>query len=100
MTPEILSAMILKLAGSFAGAVVALVFVPPRTTSGFFRRSIVALIGGAVFAPYVQYKGGFSPDNEGLFAAACLAAFVSWWCAGALKRAAEAWLPPRSTKEE
>lgn len=100
MTPELLSAMLIKSAGSLAGAVVALVFVPPRTIRGFFRRSTAALICGAAFAPYVQDKAGFSTDGEGLFAAACLAAFVSWWVAGAIKRAAEAWQSPRQAKEE
>ncbi|WP_144378553.1 hypothetical protein [Mesorhizobium amorphae] len=100
MTPEFLSAMILKLEGSLAGAIVALVFVPPRTKSGFFRRSIVALICGVAFAPVVRFKAGFSDDAEGLFAAACLAAFVSWWFAGAIKRAAEAWQSTKPAKEE
>lgn len=99
MTPEILSAMLLKAIGSLAGAIVALVFVPPRTIRGFFRRTTAALICGVAFAPIIRAKAGFAEDGEGLFAAACLAAFVSWWVAGALKRAAEAW-QAKPAKEE
>lgn len=87
MTPEIADIAI-KIGGAFIGAILALVFVPPRSRWGFVRRFSAAMLFGPTFGPYVQDKLGF---GEGAFAASCLAAIVSWSLLGALKRAADTW---------
>jgi hypothetical protein len=82
MTPEVVLALTLKFVGSMAGAALALVFVPPHTIQGFFRRASAALICGMVFASYTRAWVGFDNTGEGRVEAACLTAFVSWWIMG------------------
>lgn len=71
-----------KLAGTIAGAFLALVLIPPRTKLGFFRRLTAALVSGPIFGPlvlrYMQWEG----IEENIVAASCLAAMVSWWGLG------------------
>lgn len=102
MTPEVVGALVLKLIGATAGAVLALVFVPPRTRRGFVRRLSAALIFGVVFAAPVRMWAGFSDDAEGMIAAACLTGFVSWWIMGSAVRLARAWQgnSPRATQDD
>ncbi len=78
----------IKISGAFIGAILALVFVAPRSRWGFVRRFTAAMLFGPTFGPYVQAKLGF---GDGAFAASCLAAIVSWSLLGAFKRAADAW---------
>lgn len=89
--PEFGAALLIKLVGAFFGAALALVFVPPRTYRGFIRRAVASLIGGVIFAAPVSDLARFSDDLEGLLAAACLAAFASWWAMGTLIRILRAW---------
>ena len=100
MSIEVGSALIAKIIGSAAGAILALVFVPPKTMRGFLRRGAAALISGPIFAPYVQSWAGFTADIDGMISAACLAAFASWWLMGALKRAVDLWKPPNVDQED
>ncbi len=86
-----------KVAGALVGAVIALVFVPPRSRWGFARRFTAAMLFGPTFGPYVQLRLGF---GEGAFAASCLAAIVSWSLLGALKRVADAWQGPKAGQED
>lgn len=79
MTGEVLAALILKLLGAAAGSALALVFVPPRSMRGFFRRVTASLVGGIIFGGFARSMAGFSDDWEGLVAGACLAAFCAWW---------------------
>lgn len=84
-----------KAVGALAGAILALVFIPPRTWAGFFQRSAAALIFGFVFGPIARSWGGFDATSEGIAAAAAGSAFASWWIMGAVKRAAEIWQGPK-----
>jgi hypothetical protein len=97
MTPEILVEIAIKISGALVGAVIALVFVPPRSRWGFARRFVAAMLFGPTFGPYVQAKLGF---GEGAFAASCLAAIVSWSLLGALKRVADAWQGPKAAQDD
>lgn len=94
------SVLFLKFIGASAGAVLALVFVPPRTLQGFFRRGAAALISGPIFAPYVQTWAGFSNDTDGLISAACLTAFGSWWLMGSAVRLINGWKSKGLADEE
>jgi hypothetical protein len=91
MTPEEIAGLIVKITGSVFGAALALIFVPPHTIPGFLRRLSASIIGGSIFAPFVQGWAGFDPTWEGLLGAACLAAFVSWWVMGVIIRLLRAW---------
>jgi hypothetical protein len=91
MSVEIATGLIVKLLGALGGAVLAVVFVPPRTIKGFVRRITAALIAGPMFGPYAQAWAGFSDTWEGMAGAACLVAFASWWLMGAIKRALDVW---------
>lgn len=76
--------VIAKLAGTVAGAFLALVLIPPRTKQGFFRRLTAALVSGPIFGPlvlrYMQWEG----IEENIVASSCLAAMVSWWSLGVI----------------
>jgi len=86
MSIEIATGLILKFLGAMAGAALALIFVPPRTRTGFIRRGAAALICGPIFGPFVQSWIGFSDTWEGVAAGSCLTAYASWWIMGAAKR--------------
>lgn len=92
---KVSESLIVKLLGSVAGAALALVFVPPKTLTGFIRRLSAALIFGTVFAPYVREWAAFSNDWEGMLGAACLSAMVSWAAMGAIMRVIGAWQGPK-----
>jgi len=96
---EFLAALLAKTGGAVVGAILALVFVPPRTRWGFVRRLTAALIIGPVFAVHVRDWADFSRNLEGTFGAACLVAFASWWLMGAVKRAAEALSQERENRD-
>ena len=91
MSVEVVTAILLKSIGAFAGAVLALLFVPPKTIKGFIRRGVAALISGPIFGPYVQSYAGFADDWQGILAAACLAGFASWWIMGNIVKLAQSW---------
>ena len=90
MIPEAAAA---KLLGTVAGAVLALVFLPPRTLWGFIRRLIIAVIFGPISAPFIaphlltvtRIDQGFDLQ----VGSAAVGAFCSWWLLGAIHRIAE-----------
>lgn len=75
MIPESLA---IKLAGAVAGTVLALVFVPPKTLAGFFRRTTASLICGPIFAPVVHAYLIWPDAWEHWLAATALTSFLSW----------------------
>ena len=77
-TPEIMTGLILKWVGSTCGAVLSLLFMPPRNWREFRRRTGFALIRGMVFASPVRDYTALSNDAEGLVAGATVAAAVGW----------------------
>lgn len=78
-----------KLAGVLSGAFLALVFIPPKTISGFLRRGSAALVFGWVFGHLVLHYTSWelTPQNE--LAGFALASFLSWWVMGAWRRAVD-----------
>lgn len=80
---------IIKLAGALAGTVLALVFLPPRTLWGFFRRTVASLICGPIFAPIVQAYLAWPNEWEHILASAALAAFISWFVLGIIVSSAK-----------
>jgi hypothetical protein len=84
--------MLIKLAGAIAGTVLALVFIPPRTLAGFFRRTTASLICGPIFAPVLHGYLVWPNAWEHWLAAAALTSFLSWWLLGVIVSAAKKWL--------
>lgn len=84
--------VIIKLAGAVAGTVLALVFLPPKTLAGFFRRSTASLICGPIFAPVVHSYLLWPSAWEHWLASAALTSFISWWCMGLVVAGAKKWL--------
>lgn len=76
--------VIIKVAGAFAGTILALVFLPPQTLSGFFRRSTASMICGPIFAPVLHSYLLWPSAWEHWLASAALTSFISWWCMGAV----------------
>lgn len=93
---DVYAAAIIKLLGAAAGAALALVFAPPRTWGGFWRRLAAALIFGFIFAPQARYMIGFQNDWEGNLGAATMAAFVSWSAMATIIRIVQAWQASKS----
>lgn len=89
--PEIGAAVVAKLIGATAGAIVALVFILPKTIYEFIQRLATSLVSGVIFAPFVRAKLGIPPDFEGRIAGAFIAAFCAWWAMGAVHRIIGAW---------
>jgi hypothetical protein len=90
---------IAKLVGGFAGAVLALIFIPPKTLAGFFRRSIASLITGPVFAPVTHAQFGWADTWEMWLAASALTSFLSWWLLGVIVGAAKKWITDKTAGE-
>lgn len=90
-TPEIVTGVLIKLAGAFAGSILALVFIPPKTRREFWRRGSGSLIMGMVFAPTALDWLKLTANIEGMITAACAAAFSAWWIMGLVIRVLRAY---------
>ncbi len=89
----------IKLLGAVSGTVLALVFLPPKTLAGFFRRSVASLICGPIFAPIAHGYLMWSSDWEHWLASAALTSFVSWWCMGLVVTVAKKWISDKAAGE-
>ena len=90
MIPESVAA---KIIGTFSGTFLALVFLPPRTMSGFLRRGSASVVFGLsmgnVSHGYLQGFVALNDTFEHVIAAYCITAYASWWVMGGLTKAAE-----------
>jgi hypothetical protein len=80
-----------KIIGVAAGSALALVFDPPRTRSGFFRRLVASVLAGGVFGHVVLAFAEWTDTWENIVAAWCLAAFCSWSGMTVLTRVVQAY---------
>lgn len=83
MIPEGIAA---KVIGVVAGAFLALVFDPPRSRSGFVRRTAVAFVGGYIFGHLVLKSLGWDETWDNIIAAWCLSSYISWYVMGRVKK--------------
>lgn len=90
---------IAKLLGGFAGAILALIFIPPKTLAGFFRRSLASLIAGPIFSPVTHAQMGWADTSEMWVAAAALTSFISWWMLGVVVSAAKKFIESKAAGE-
>ena len=86
MIPESIAA---KALGSVAGTILALVFIVPKTVTGFIRRAVASLICGFVFGPSVHSYLAWPVVTEHVLAATALASFLGWWGMGAVVQVAK-----------
>lgn len=82
-----------KLASAFLGAVMALVFQPPKNRSEFVTRAVFSLIAGVVFSDPARDLLKWADTTQYQVAAAALSAMLSWWLMGAVVRIVGAWKP-------
>lgn len=78
-----------KAIGIVAGTILALVFIPPRSISGFVRRALSAVIFGWVFGHVVLDYLAWLPTDENVAAAWAIASFSSWYLMGLTKKVVE-----------
>lgn len=95
----ITESLIAKFVGAFAGSILALVFIPPKTLAGFFRRSVASLITGPIFCPVMHAQMGWADTWEYWTAAAAATSFLSWWLLGVIVAGAKKWLGDRAANE-
>lgn len=87
--------ILLKIAGSLAGAVLALVFQPPKKLSEFVTRAVFSIMSGMLFGEAIHdyLKWGATWQME--LAASALTAMLSWFVMGAVVRVVGRWMPPK-----
>lgn len=89
---------IAKTIGTLLGTLLALVFVPPRTKRGFFRRAVTAMIVGPVsspfIAPWLASYTSIEPGWDLHVGSASVGAFCSWWALGLVKRGIDKFSTP------
>jgi hypothetical protein len=85
----------IKAIGAIAGAVLALVFQPPKTVSDFVTRSVFSTLAGVLFSEPVRAQLGWADTLQMALAASSLTALASWWIWGAAVRIIGRWQPPK-----
>lgn len=96
MLPE---SIVAKALGSVAGTILALVFIVPKTVSGFIRRVVAGLICGYVFGPSVHAYLVWPAATEHVIASTALASFLGWWGMGAVMQVARKILGDKTASE-
>lgn len=79
-----------KIIGVAAGTFLSIVFIPPKTINGFFRRLLSAIVFGWIFGPemlqLLQKQAGWSATIDDITAAWAIAAFMSWYAMGLISK--------------
>lgn len=90
---EVATALAIKLLAAMSGAVLALIFQPPKTRSEFWTRAAFSIIAGVVFASQVRDYFKWPSTFETDLASGSITALLSWWIMGAVVRIVGAWSP-------
>lgn len=98
MSVELATAMAIKLVASVFGAVLALIFQPPKTKPEFWTRTGFSIISGFIFGGQAREYLKWPPSMDTDIAATALTALLSWWIMGALVRLIDAWKGPQEKK--
>lgn len=91
---ENLAQMLIRVSGSMAGSMFALVYEPPRSRLGLYRRVVVSIPSGVIFADWARETLKMAETWFNICASATIAAMISWFAIGTLIRLAKAWKPP------
>jgi len=89
-----------KAAGAAAGAFLALAIIPPKTFSGFARRTSASLVAGPVFSPAVHSYMAWSNTFEFWMASTALTSFVSWWALGVGLSVGRKWMSIKAEERD
>lgn len=100
MDGDFLVALILKLIGSIAGAILSLVFLPPKNRAEFTTRAVFSVLSGILFGDALRDYMHWLDTPRMNIAAAALLAMLSWFIMGTLIRLIGAWKGPPSDKNE
>lgn len=91
-----LTAVAIKALGSLGGAVLALVFQPPKDTRDFIIRACFAFLCGLFFGDPVRQQYLHWPETWQMWvASAAIVALASWWIWGAAIRIIGAYKGPK-----
>lgn len=91
----IATVLLLKIAGALAGAILALVFQPPKRMSEFVTRAVFSIMSGVLFGEGVHAFLKWGETWQMDLAAAALTSMLSWFVMAALVRVIGKWNPPK-----
>lgn len=91
MLDESTTQMLIRVAGSVSGSIFALVYEPPRSRLGLYRRLVVSLPAGIIFADWTRETLHMAETWMNLCASATIAAGLAWFAIGAGIRVTKAW---------
>lgn len=83
--------VVAKVVGVLSGALLALVFDPPRSRTGFIRRTVVAVVGGYIFGHVVLHLLEWPETTDNLIAAWCISSASSWYVLGKARKLIDAY---------
>jgi hypothetical protein len=83
----------LKALGSVSGAVLALVFQPPKNRAEFVTRAAFSVISGLIFGDIAREYFKWADTWQMVLAASAATAMLSWFIMGAVVRLIGAWKP-------
>ena len=89
----IVTALSVKALGSVSGAVLALVFQPPKRMSEFVTRGVFSTMSGMLFGEAVRDKLQWPDTWQMNLSAVSLTAMLSWFVMGAVVRIINKWKP-------
>lgn len=95
MDDGFLAAIALKLLGALAGAVLALVFQPPKTRTEFIRRASLSIICGIIFGDVARDYLKWLDTWQMNLASSAGTSLLSWFIIGAVIRVIGKWTPPK-----
>ena len=83
--------VVAKVVGVLSGALLALVFDPPRSRTGFIRRTVVAIVGGYIFGHVVLHLLEWPETTDNLIVAWCISSASSWYVLGKARKLIDAY---------
>lgn len=97
---ENLTQMLIRVAGSVSGSIFALVYEPPRSRLGLYRRLVVSVPSGIIFGDWVRETLKMTDTWFNMCAACTIAAGLSWFAIGTGIRIIKAWREPGEKKAD
>lgn len=82
-----------KFSGSIGGAMLALLFQPPKTLNEGKRRAAISLLAGLTTGELLRQYANLPANFEMWMASAAIVSAGSWWLVGAFVRIIGAWKP-------
>ena len=83
--------ILFKVIGSVGGAVMALVFIYPKTSREFWTRLLFSIPAGIMFGGAAREWLKWPMTTEMILASSAVTAMLSWWVMGAFVRLADNW---------